>query len=217
VRTNSNLIAYYSARALDYEEIYDKPERQDDLVRLRGLVAGLTTGMTVVELACGTGYWTRVMAQGATEIHAVDASRESIGIARRKMKPDAEVTFEVADLDKLEVGRRVYSTMVAGFLWSHVPVQEIDGFLDRLAVRLGSGTRAVLFDNRYVEGSSSPISHRDRYGNSYQKRHLASGESFTIVKNFPSAADLATAARRVGSDVSVEELEYYWLLDFTFG
>lgn len=212
--TDANLIRYYSARAPKYEEIYERPERQQDLVRLRRTLAELTSGERVLELACGTGYWTRVMAKSATEVHAVDASFESVEIARSSGALDA-VTFEVADLEELDVHRHRYSMVVAGFLWSHIPLQEIDGFLERLAARLGPGTRAVFFDNRYVEGSSSPISHRDRHGNSYQKRRLESGETFTIIKNFPTPGDLLEQVRRLGSDVRVEELEYFWLLQFT--
>ena len=215
--TEEDLIRYYSARAPEYEEIYEKAERQRDLGRLRRALTELTTGERVLELACGTGYWTRVMARSATEVHAVDASRESIEVARRRGTPGDRVTFEVADLEVLDVHLYTRSMVVAGFLWSHIPLQEIDDFLDRLAVRLGPGTRAVFFDNRYVEGSSTPVSHRDRYGNSYQQRRLASGESFSIVKNFPSPSDLANAARRVGSEVRLVELEYFWLLQFRFG
>jgi len=217
VRTDNNLIRYYSARAAEYEEIYRRPERQHDLARLRRVVTRLCASERVIELACGTGYWTRVMAKPATEVHAVDASRESIEVARGRSTPGDRVTFQVADLEDLEVDRSAYSMVVAGFLWSHISLQEIDAFLECLAARLGPGTRAVFFDNRYVEGSSSPISHRDRHGNSYQERRLASGEKFTIIKNFPTPDDLVTKARRVGSEVKVEELQYFWLLLFRFG
>jgi demethylmenaquinone methyltransferase/2-methoxy-6-polyprenyl-1,4-benzoquinol methylase len=216
VSTDEELIRYYSARAPEYEEIYERPERQRDLVRLRRILTDLTSGERVLELACGTGFWTRVMAKSATAVHAVDASYESVEIARSKGAVDL-VTFEVADIEDLEVPRHSFSMVVAGFLWSHIPLQEIDGFLGRLAARLDSGMRAVFFDNRYVEGSSSPVSYRDRYGNSHQERRLERGEVFSIIKNFPSPTDIAKSARRVGTDVRVEELEYFWLLRFTFG
>jgi demethylmenaquinone methyltransferase/2-methoxy-6-polyprenyl-1,4-benzoquinol methylase len=214
VSTDENLLRYYSARASEYEEIYERPERQRDLVRLRRFLTELTSGEKVLELACGTGYWTRVMARSATVVLAVDASAESVEIARGK-EPRDSVTFAVADIEGLEAPRHSFSMAVAGFLWSHIPLQEIDGFLERLAARLDAGTRAVFFDNRYVEGSSSLISHRDRYGNTYQERTIASGEKFMIVKNFPTTAQLFETARRVGTDVRVEEMEYFWLLQFT--
>ena len=80
--TDENLIRYYSARAPEYEEIYERPERQRDLVRLRRILTDLTSCERVLELACGTGFWTRVMARSASAVHAVDASYESVEIAR---------------------------------------------------------------------------------------------------------------------------------------
>lgn len=50
------LAAYYATRAQEYERSYGKPERQDDLARLRRLIPGHFTDRKVLEIACGTGY-----------------------------------------------------------------------------------------------------------------------------------------------------------------
>ena len=54
------LAKYYATIAQQYERVYDKPERQEDLEVLRDKVADVLEGHTVLELACGTGYWTEV-------------------------------------------------------------------------------------------------------------------------------------------------------------
>lgn len=54
----SRLTAYYAKRAAQYERIYARPERQAELAALRMRVAGLCAGKKVLEIACGTGYWT---------------------------------------------------------------------------------------------------------------------------------------------------------------
>ena len=51
------------------------------------------------------------------------------------------------------------------FWWSHVPRQRIGEFLASLHGRLEPGARVVLMDNRFVEGSSTPVSEIDAYGN----------------------------------------------------
>ena len=51
-----DLVDYYSRRAREYERIYHKPERQDDLGALRRLVAERLVDRDVLEIACGTGY-----------------------------------------------------------------------------------------------------------------------------------------------------------------
>ena len=62
----SDLLTYYAARAAEYENVYAKPERQSDLARLRETVPAYFVGRRVLEVACGTGYWTRLIAPHAT-------------------------------------------------------------------------------------------------------------------------------------------------------
>jgi demethylmenaquinone methyltransferase/2-methoxy-6-polyprenyl-1,4-benzoquinol methylase len=63
--------AYYARRAAEYEKIYDKPERQTDLARLRSEIPAMFTGERVLEIACGTGYWTPLIAAQAESVMAV--------------------------------------------------------------------------------------------------------------------------------------------------
>ncbi len=53
---------YYRARAQEYDQVYEKPERQADLARLRAWLAPVLDGRRVLEVAAGTGYWTAVYA-----------------------------------------------------------------------------------------------------------------------------------------------------------
>ena len=50
----NDLTAYYRERAAEYDAVYDKPERQDDLARLRALLPPLVAGRSVL-VAWGTG------------------------------------------------------------------------------------------------------------------------------------------------------------------
>lgn len=50
------LLEYYRRRAAEYEKVYDKPERQADLRRLRAVVPAYFSQRRVLEVACGTGY-----------------------------------------------------------------------------------------------------------------------------------------------------------------
>ena len=51
----TDLLGYYAARAAEYEKVYDKPERRDDLERLHEIVPAYFDGRRVLEVACGTG------------------------------------------------------------------------------------------------------------------------------------------------------------------
>ncbi|MDB5865909.1 MAG: hypothetical protein JWO70_3715, partial [Betaproteobacteria bacterium] len=51
-KSDRQLSAYYAARAGEYERVYDKPERQADLARLRDLIPGYFVDRRVLEIAC---------------------------------------------------------------------------------------------------------------------------------------------------------------------
>jgi ubiquinone/menaquinone biosynthesis C-methylase UbiE len=206
--------AYYARRAAEYEKIYDKPERQADLARLRAEIPAMFTGERVLEIACGTGYWTPLIAAQAESVMAVDAAKETLEIARRKAYPKAHVSFEQGDAYALPAWPHKFTAGFAGFWWSHIPLGRMDAFLKGLAARLEPGARVVFLDNRYVEGSSTPVSRRDQQGNSFQRRVLADGSSHEVLKNFPTAQDMSSRLAAFGTDVRFTEYQYYWVASY---
>ena len=62
---NPALGQYYAERALEYERVYTKPERQSDHTSLHKMVAEFSDERRVLEVACGTGYWTHTAATTA--------------------------------------------------------------------------------------------------------------------------------------------------------
>ena len=88
-----NLQAYYAKRAAEYERIYAKPERQADLAALRSRIPALLARRSVLEVACGTGYWTEVIAPHVRSITAIDYVEETLAIARSKKYPANRVEF----------------------------------------------------------------------------------------------------------------------------
>ena len=80
----TDLVDYYAKRANEYERIYQKPERQKDLANLRKLFRQAFAGHSVLEIACGTGYWTQVVAETAKSITATDINDDVLQIARAK-------------------------------------------------------------------------------------------------------------------------------------
>ncbi len=217
-KADPRLVEYYSRRAPEYEEIYALPERQAELRALGGFLPALVAGRDVLEIACGTGYWTERMAPAARSWLATDLSTAMLDAARRKSYPPGRVRFAVADAlgrESLEQLPGRFDALVSGFLWSHLPRAAAPPLLAALARRLEPGARLVFFDNRYVPGSSIPPSRRDPDGNTWQRRQLRDGSTFEVMKNFPTAGELLAAGRAAGGAVSVVELRYYWCLAVT--
>ncbi len=211
---DSELVAYYRRRAREYEAIYAKPERQADLAVLRERIPALMAGRRVLEVACGTGYWTECMAPRATGVVAVDLAEEAMAIARAKAYPPGRVHFETADAYALPGTLGTFGGAFAGFWWSHVPRGRIAEFLDSLHARLEPGATVALLDNRYVEGSSTPIAGFDVDGNTFQVRRMADGTPVRVMKNFPSEEELRRDLAPRATAIEYTALAYYWLASY---
>ena len=210
--TSPRLETYYDRRATEYEKIYQKPERQHELDWLRRRIPDLLRDRTVLEVACGTGYWTQFIARSARKVHACDINESVLEIAREKPIPPVRVSFFRADAITLAGVPAGCDAAFAGFWWSHVRKSELVKFVANLAAKVEPGARVVILDNSYAEGSSTAISRRDAEGNTYQMRALANGEEYEVLKNFPTAAELADAVRPVAAKAHLESLKYYWLM-----
>ena len=207
----AELIDYYRRRAGEYEAIYAKPERQADLLLLKKKIAGILKGARVLEVACGTGYWTKVISGAAEAVAATDVAEEPMRIAQSKEYARSNVRFSVSDAYKLDENLGSFNAAFAGFWWSHVPRQRAAEFLRSLHARLEPGSRVLLLDNLYVEGNSTPVVETDADGNTYQLRDLANGSRFRVMKNFPSKEELRAL---LPPPVHYRALQYYWLAQY---
>jgi demethylmenaquinone methyltransferase/2-methoxy-6-polyprenyl-1,4-benzoquinol methylase len=208
-----DLANYYARRAAEYERIYARPERQADLAALRARLGGLFAGRKVLELACGTGYWTDLIAPQAAQLTALDVNEEVLEVARSKRNAAAVDFVRGSAYDLPDFGRR-HDALFAGFWWSHVPLEKLGRFLEGSLACVAPGALIAFLDNRYVQGSSTPVSRRDDKGNAYQLRTLDDGSSHEVLKNFPAESELIRRASRHGWGAHVDLLEHYWLLTF---
>ena len=210
----SDMAAYYARRAAEYERVYFKPERQDELRAMESWLPGVFAGRRVLEVACGTGWWTPFGARDARSWLATDLNPETMTIARAKTLPP-HVHFATADAYTLEgVGSTAFDAAFAGFWWSHVPLTQLPGWLATLHARLEPGARVVMMDNLYVAESSTPVTRRDDDGNSWQTRTLADGSVHEVLKNFPTQAQALAAIGPRARGVEWITHHHYWILSY---
>ena len=207
---NRDLIQYYKERAEEYEKIYTKPERQCDLISAKNILQNLFCEKAIFEIACGTGYWTEKIAKTAKSIYATDFNEAVIEIARQKHLGN-KVRFEVADFYNLEFKQR-YEGFFGGFIWSHILLQDLDSFVEIFDRSLVKNGLMVFMDNKFVEGSNSPITSTDQFGNTYQLRKLENGTSHLVLKNFPTQELIFDKLSSVAVDINFINLEYYWIV-----
>ena len=212
--TEGDLRDYYAQRANEYERVYAKPERRDDIARLAALLQDSLRGQDILEVACGTGYWTVLIAQTAHAVLAIDVNPEVIAVAQTKEYPPDRVHFALADAFTLAGVAGSFTAGFAGFWWSHLTRTQLNRFLRAFHQVLGPDRLVVVADNRYVAGSNHPITRRDTEGNTYQRRTLDNGRTFDVLKNFPTEAELRESVAGMARDVQVTTLTYYWCMTY---
>lgn len=114
-------IDYYRRRAGEYDATTTPPG--DPLApqaeRLEAALHDFRPAGKVLELACGTGAWTRLLAGYADELTALDSSQEMLELNRAKVE-DPGVRYVRADVFSWEPDERYEVVVFANWL-SHVP------------------------------------------------------------------------------------------------
>lgn len=211
---NTDLVSYYKNRAKEYENIYAKPERQHDLKHAGNILQSIFADKQVLEIACGTGYWTEIIAKKAKSILATDINETVIEVAGSKDFSGKEVSFVVADIYQFPDLKK-FESLFGGFIWSHILLQDLDQFLSTVSSLVVPGGTIVFMDNLFVEGSNHPITQQDEHGNTYQTRKLEDQSTHLVLKNFPTEAFIREKLKELAADIQFFNLTYYWILCYT--
>jgi SAM-dependent methyltransferase len=193
-------IAYYRAIAAEY---FDHALDELGGSEIESAVAAAAPGGDVLELACGPGTWTPMLAARATTLTAVDSSPEMLALAARRAPG---VRFVEADLFAWEPDRR-YDGVFFGFFLSHVPRERFDAFWAMVGRALKPGGRVVFADDGYRTGDELV------YGEDSDRirRRLNDGNAFDIIKVPHEPARLQERLRELGWDVRISAAgPFYW-------
>src|SRR5260370_13168842 len=121
-------MTYYRKMAQEYDETTGQTEElQRAFARARELLRQQAPVEQILELACGTGTWTRALLPLGRELTAIDASPEMLSLARQKVG-NAAVQFQQADLFQWQPSHQYDLAFFANWL-SHVLPQRVDSFL----------------------------------------------------------------------------------------
>jgi SAM-dependent methyltransferase len=112
---SQELQQYYAARAPYYDDVYLKPERAGDIAFLAGHLPALFRARTVLEAACGTGYWTQHIAPAASRMVATDGTAQPLALARAR-PGTGQVVFRQADAHALPPDLGTFDGAFAGLI-----------------------------------------------------------------------------------------------------
>lgn len=205
--------AYYASRAPYYDAVYERPERQADLAWMRQRLEHQMADQCVLEVACGTGYWTQFVAPVCKALCAIDATPEPLALARMRSAVNG-VEFVLADAYSLPSNLGKFTAAFAGLWLSHVPIARRAMFLKNLHSSLEPGARVVFFDNSEVQCRDFPVVERDAEGNTFQQRELRDGTRHQVLKNFPNEAELVAMIAGFGASPHFQKLDNFWWFEY---
>ena len=205
-------IAYYGARAHEYEQWFRREGRYSrgadadarwftEFEIARERLRAFRAQGDVLEIACGTGQSTSILAESAGTLTAIDAAPAMIAEARRRPELEA-VRFEHADIFEWEPPGR-FDAVVFTFWLSHVPADRARAFWDLVHRCLAPGGRVFFADSLYAPWATAIDHELEGPGGTSVTRRLNDGRVFRIVKRFFEPVMLEKELRELGWHVAV--------------
>ncbi len=203
---------YYDLRAPEYEAMYgfDNPQRRAELDAIEALARKTFKNQRVLEVACGSGYWTEILSTVATSVTAVDTSKAMLEIAGARSYANDNVTLEVCDAYNLNTLAREFDAALAGFWLSHIPKRQMDVFLAGLHSCLSTGAPVLFFDNNLVAGLGGTIVEPADSSDTFKKRTLADGSTHVITKNYFTVQELKALLTPYADTIQITMGKWYW-------
>lgn len=197
---------YYGARALEYDDWWFRRARYAldaeaaagwfaDVVEIEAELERFDPRGDVLELAAGTGNWTRHLLRSADRVTAVDAAPEVLELNRAKL--GTGVDYVVADIFTWEPPR-TFDVCFFGFWLSHVPSSRVEAFWQLVERALKPDGRVFLVDN--AQGGDPR--HTVDVNGEVARRRLSDGREFEIVKRIWAPSDLERELAALGWELS---------------
>ena len=194
---------YYAARAPEYDDWWYRRGRYEldpareagwwaDAAEVEGRLEAFAPAGKVLELAAGTGIWTRKLVRLATRVVAVDANAETLALNTK------EAELVQADVFEWEP-EELFDVCFFSFWLSHVPLARFDEFWLRVRSALRPGGRVFLVDSAAGDAAHTGT---DQAGEE-ETRTVSDGRAFRIVKRRWEAAELAERVRPLGFDLDL--------------
>jgi ubiquinone/menaquinone biosynthesis C-methylase UbiE len=204
---------YYNKRATEYEQIYyrDDPDRQIELAKIKNVVRNSFKNKSVLEIACGTGYWTETAVKTATNITAVDYSGEMLKTAKAKK---IKANFMIEDAYSLQNINEYFNAGLANFWFSHIPKRKIKSFLNTFHNKLQPLSVIIMADNIYDKNIGGELNKKENDENTYKIRDLKDGTRYQIVKNYYSEDELDTIFQKYSSEIKIHFGKFYWWIKY---
>jgi ubiquinone/menaquinone biosynthesis C-methylase UbiE len=216
---STDMVKYYRDRAKEYEQIYDwrDPHRQEEQDRMGEEMKVALRGCRVLDIGCGTGYWTEHVSKVAESITGIDINEEVLEIARTK-NYGCPTMFRKMDAYYMAF-QQPFTGAMATFWLSHVPREKIHSWLNVMHSVLESGARVFISDNTFIEGVGGKLVEKRGDPNTYKLRTLNDGSQHLIIKNYFTTNEIVEIFKAHSIGVTEENVfngECFWWISYMY-
>jgi len=207
--------AYYDRRAPDHDRFMSYTDNANMEALLKPIIDIIEPHITdrkVLEIACGTGNWTQVLAKRARSVVATDVNESVLEIARTK-PIEGNVTFRAHNAYAVNQLQGDFDVAFAADWWSHIPKSMLSPFLRRLHTALSPGGTIIMLDMTVRDLFRDEPSYIDEDGNRVSLREV-DGREYPVIKNFPAESELREMVSEYAASISYHEYDELerWLL-----
>ncbi len=210
---SDSMHAYYSARAPHMAPRLDEPPT-GQLLEIVDALKTRAQGRTVLEVACGTAYWTRFVAPSSAHTVAADFSTAMLAFARRQQIPNAHFVHDDA-YQLAHTGPALFDFGYAMHWVSHIPLSRWREFFATFHARLKPGATVLLADDIRRPDDSDPYYSKLSDRDSYEIRRLPGGGSYEIIKTYFSPADLQRLLAAYAENLQIHFERPRWWVTYT--
>jgi demethylmenaquinone methyltransferase/2-methoxy-6-polyprenyl-1,4-benzoquinol methylase len=195
--------SYYDERAPEYDDWYqhrnmyadpaNDAEWHAEVARMTEWVQAFGAGR-LLEIAAGTGWWTRHLARRA-QVVTLDYAPAMLTVLRQRLREE-HVTARLTrgDAYHLPFASAAFDGCFFGFWLSHVPYELLSSFLGEVTRVVRAGGEVLIVDSKPFRGEApgAPLK---------QERILNDGTRHHIVKVYHTPETLRAVLAPWGTDV----------------
>ena len=203
---------YYDERAGEYVDwflrtgLYDRPETNAPFLSgLRQLEEEVTAlgargAGRILEVACGIGWWTSLLAQSGREVIAFDYGPRMLAECRKRLAHnEADAALVRASAYAFPFADSAMSGCLMGFFFSHVPHADVGPLLGAVNRAVRPGGEVLIID------SSLPA--LDDVETEVQQRPLRDGSLHPALKVYYGASGLSRILEPFAENLTVKKVE----------
>lgn len=206
---------YYEQRAPVYDDWYERHGRYDDpasnahwnaeLAALGRVVEGFGSGR-LLDIACGTGRWTRLFLRRTQveQVVGLDFSQAMLSqTAARAAAETPQLRLLRGDGYRLPFRDGAFDSVFAGFWLSHVAESQIEPFLTGVCRVARLGAALLIVDSMLTAGAERV---------QVQQRPLKDGSLHRVLKVYQDPPRLRAILERIGRGVEVTTTGQFFIV-----